>query len=77
VTDGELISSVRYKSRSEGIAKNIKITAGRTVQIVSICCASDLTREVYFLIINVSMAYVTTETIIARITNEWSWKEII
>jgi hypothetical protein len=56
VTDGELISSVKYNSRSDGIARNIRITAGKIVQIVSICCASDLTREVYFLNINVNIA---------------------
>jgi hypothetical protein len=77
VTEGEFISSVKYKSRNDGIARNIKITAGRTVQIVSICCASDLTREVNFLNINLSIAYVTTVTINAKITSAWSWKEII
>jgi hypothetical protein len=37
VNDGFLTSSVRYKSRNEGSARNTKIIAGTIVQIVSIC----------------------------------------
>jgi hypothetical protein len=34
---GFLTSSVRYRRRSDGMAKNSKIIAGRIVQTVSIC----------------------------------------
>lgn len=37
---GFVTSSVRYKRRRDGIAKNSRTMAGRIVQIVSICCAS-------------------------------------
>ncbi len=53
VTEGELISSVKYKSRNDGIARNTNVMAGRTVQIVSTCCASTVTREVNLLVINI------------------------
>ena len=38
--DGLLISSNKYKSRKEGKAIKIKITAGINVQIISIVCPS-------------------------------------
>lgn len=37
---GFLTSSVKYKRRSDGIARNRRIIAGIMVQIVSICWAS-------------------------------------
>lgn len=37
---GFLTSSVRYKRRREGMARNRRIIAGMMVQIVSICWAS-------------------------------------
>jgi hypothetical protein len=45
LTDGWLSSSVRYRSRSEGRAKNSSVIAGRIVQMVSTCCASVVKRE--------------------------------
>jgi hypothetical protein len=69
VTEGELISSVKYNSRSEGIAKNSNVTAGRIVQIVSICCASTVTRDVNLLNINIISEYVTTDTTSVKITS--------
>jgi len=53
VTDGALISSVRYNKRSDGMARNTNVTAGRTVQIVSICWASTVTRDVYLFVISI------------------------
>jgi hypothetical protein len=69
VTDGELISSVRYSSRSEGIARNNNVTAGRIVHTVSICCASIVVREVYLFVISIMNEYATTETTSVRITS--------
>lgn len=40
VIEGLGDSSIRYRSRSEGNARKRRIIAGRTVQIISICCAS-------------------------------------
>lgn len=40
VKDGFLTSSVKYKSRREGRARNRRMMAGMIVQIVSICWAS-------------------------------------
>lgn len=40
VSLGFLTSSVRYRSRSDGRARNSRIIAGTIVQIVSICWAS-------------------------------------
>lgn len=40
VRDGFLTSSVKYRSRSDGRARNSRIMAGTIVQIVSICWAS-------------------------------------
>ena len=54
VTDGELISSVKYSNRSDGIAKNTSVMAGRIVQIVSTCCASTTTREVCLFVISIT-----------------------
>lgn len=39
---GSLISSIRYKMRREGRAMRIRITAGRTVQIISISWESKI-----------------------------------
>jgi hypothetical protein len=41
---GSVVSSIKYKSRNDGKAKIIKITAGRTVQIISINCPSKRNR---------------------------------
>jgi hypothetical protein len=49
LTEGCLNSSVRYRSRRDGRARNRRVTAGRIVQIVSTCWASVVKREVYLL----------------------------
>lgn len=77
VTEGELISSVKYRSRNDGIAKNSNVIAGKIVQIVSICCASTVTRDVNLLVINIINEYVTTDTTSVKITSAWSWKDVI
>lgn len=46
VTEGEEISSIRYKRCRDGNAKNRSVIAGRIVQIVSICWASTTYRDV-------------------------------
>lgn len=48
VSDGCLISSIKYRSRREGSAKNSRMIAGRIVQIVSISWASRMFRHVNF-----------------------------
>ena len=68
VTDGELISSVKYKSRSDGIARNSSVIVGRIVHTVSICWASLVTRDVYLLVISMIKAYTTTETTNVKMT---------
>ena len=70
VTDGELISSVKYSRRRDGIAKNINVIAGRTVHTVSICWASLVTRDVYLLDINKIIPYATIDITNVRITSE-------
>ena len=40
VTSGLLTSSIRYRSRREGRARNSRMIAGSTVQIISIIWAS-------------------------------------
>jgi hypothetical protein len=56
LTDGCLSSSVRYRSRRDGSARNSSVTAGSTVQIVSTCWASVVNREVYLLNIRATSA---------------------
>lgn len=46
LTDGWFSSSVKYRRRSDGKAKNRRVIAGRIVQIVSTCWASVVNREV-------------------------------
>ena len=46
---GFLTSSIKYRRRRDGRARQIRIRAGRTVQIVSICWASRVFREENFL----------------------------
>lgn len=55
------------------MARRIKISAGRTVQMVSICWASRVFREEYFDRRRESMAYPTTEIISTKIIIAWSW----
>lgn len=57
---GFLISSVKYRRRSEGRARNSKIIAGRIVQMVSICWASIKYRLVNLFTITTYSAYDTT-----------------
>jgi hypothetical protein len=64
-----LISSVRYNSRNDGIAKNTSVIAGRIVQIVSTCCASTVIREVNLLVISIINEYDTTVITNVRITS--------
>ena len=69
---GFLISSVKYKRRSEGKARNSKIIAGRIVQIVSICWASIKYRLVNLFTIITYSAYETTVITRVKIIKVWS-----
>lgn len=51
VTAGCLISSIRYRIRREGKAKNRRIIAGRMVQMVSTSWASEIFKQVIEFII--------------------------
>lgn len=55
------------------MARKMRMTAGRIVQIVSICCASRVFREEYFEERSENSAYPTTEIMRTRITIAWSW----
>lgn len=49
VREGFLTSSMRYKRRREGRARKTRMIAGRIVQMVSICWASRMLRDLNFL----------------------------
>jgi hypothetical protein len=68
VTDGELISSVRYSNRKEGKAKNSNRTAGSTVHTVSISCASENDRDVNLFVSRAMNIYTTTDVTSVKIT---------
>ena len=53
---GFIVSSIKYRSRRDGKAKNRRIIAGIMVQIVSICWASRIVRHVRVLIIMATIA---------------------
>jgi len=59
VTTGWLTSSIKYKRRSEGRARNKRVNAGNTVQIVSISWASRIYRQENLFIRRAKDAYVT------------------
>ena len=46
LSDGLGDSSIKYRSRRDGRAKNNRISAGRIVQIISISWASNVNRDV-------------------------------
>lgn len=72
VRDGLASSSVRYRRRNEGRAKNSNVMAGRTVQMVSTSWASMVNREVYLLTRRVAEAYPTVVITNVRMTKAWS-----
>lgn len=59
VREGSLISSIKYKMRSEGRAMTIKMMAGKIVQIVSISWASIAFVLVNFVVIITVIIYNT------------------
>jgi len=65
-----LISSSKYKRRSEGRAINIKIIAGIIVQIISINWTDNKNRLVNLLKNNIVSKYDTNVVIIIRINKE-------
>jgi len=77
VREGFASSSLRYRSRSDGRARNSRVIAGRTVHTVSTSCASMVNREVYLFTSSVVRAYPTVVITRVRITRAWSWNEII
>lgn len=72
VSLGLVTSSVRYKSRSEGMARNRRTIAGRMVHTVSICWASKRYLLVYLFIESDNIAYPTTVITRVRMISVWS-----
>lgn len=62
-------SSIRYSSRSDGIAMNTKIMAGAIVQSVSIICPSRMNRLVCLFLTILVIVYITVVIIISIIIN--------
>ena len=77
VSEGFANSSVRYRRRRDGSARNSRVIAGKTVQIVYTSCASIVNRDVYLFTSRVAEAYPTVVITNVRITSAWSWNEII
>lgn len=69
---GSLISSIRYRIRSEGRAMRIKITAGRIVQIISISCESRIYLFVSLVETMAAIIYRTSVLIKNTIIKAWS-----
>ena len=76
VIPGVEISSIKYRRRREGRARNKSTIAGRMVQIVSISCASIILLHVKEFIINDRIAYPTMAIIRVTISMVWSWNLI-
>lgn len=72
VKDGSLISSVRYRMRRDGRAIEIRIIAGKIVQMVSISWASVMLVLVNFVVSVESKAYSTRELINSIAIKAWS-----
>lgn len=71
-----MISSIRYKILSEGIAKKIKITIGKIVQIISIIWLCKIILLFKLFINNENIIYIIIIVIIIIIIIAWSWKKI-
>lgn len=76
VKDGSLTSSVMYRTRRDGRAIRIRITAGKMVQMVSISWASVMLVLVSFVVSVESRAYSTRRLIRDMAMKAWSWKVI-
>lgn len=59
VIRGWFVSSNKYSNRKEGRAKKSKISAGATVQIVSIFCLSVIFKHENLLVIKIKDIYIT------------------
>lgn len=59
------------------MARNTRVTAGRTVHTVSTCWASIRFRAEYLFLISIIIVYLTIDVTRIRITRAWSWNEII
>lgn len=64
VNAGLWISSIRYRSRRDGMAMNTKMIAGAIVHVVSIICPSNINRLVCLFRIRVTIMYDTVMVII-------------
>lgn len=71
---GSLISSIRYRIRSEGSAIRTRITAGRTVHTISISCESKIYMLVSLVDTIATIMYSTRVLIRNTIISAWSWK---
>lgn len=56
VTDGELISSVKYRRRNEGMASRTRIIAGKIVHTASISWESIASVQVLSFVISINRA---------------------
>ena len=72
VREGWLTSSIRYRSRRDGRARNRRVTAGRIVHTVSICCASRIVRQDSLFTRRLISAYPTMDVTSVRISIAWS-----
>ena len=72
-----LISSNKYKIRIEGRAINIRIIAGKIVQIISIICPCNKNRLIYLLKNNIIIMYDTIDVIIVKLIKYDHEKKLI
>jgi len=74
---GVLVSSIKYRVFSEGIAMKISRTAGRIVQMVSISCPSIINLLKFFPMVVDNVKYNVIIVIKIKIIMAWSWKNMI
>jgi len=72
VIRGDFTSSIRYRIRNEGRAKNTSVIAGRTVQIVSTVWAENLSEFRYLLFIKDRALTPTIVRIRVTMNKVWS-----
>jgi len=73
---GDLVSSIKYRRWSDGIAIKIKIKGGVIVQMSSIIWFSRILILINLLLIMKIIIYVIKNMIIEIIKIVWSWKKI-
>lgn len=73
VTSGFLTSSIRYKIRREGSARNTSTTAGRTVHTVSTVWAENLSELRWGFLMREIALTPTTDRMSLIMNRVWSW----